>query len=927
MASHAFQFNRTEAEAPRPSSARARVQRPRREPIAPEPSDCGAREHPTDAARYYRQFVNPDLADALERLGMDKCYVRGEGHLLFDAEGNGYLDAISGYGAVPFGHNPDWVWQAVRDHEQTRRPSMAQPSLLLGAGELAEALIRHAPPGMQYVTFANSGTEAVEAAIKACRLATGRLGILSTENAFHGKTLGALSATGRECFQTGSGAPVAGFRHVPYGDADALEQALIEGAAHTAAFIVEPIQGEGGVIEAPFGYLKLARKLCNRHGVLLIVDEIQTGLGRTGALFACLSEGITPDAMTLAKALGGGLLPVAACLLTPRAYTKDFAFKHSSTFAGNALAMGIGLRVLERLTSESEGLLDQVVRRGAYLKRGLREVQRKYSSVVREVRGRGLMLGVELAADRSNIARGVGSFMPLMGDGLPLFAASYLLNVGRVRVAPTLNGASVLRVQPPLTVTQEECDWIVRAFEDVASVMASGKSDRFISHLLPKPEPSPRDSGVFRVADRVVPVAEEGRFAFIVHMLDSKSLVEFDRSLERLAPANLEELAGRFEQSVHPFVGSEVRIESAAGGVARGDFIMLPKTAAQLLRLSPEEALQDVAAAVSLAKERGAKIVGLGGYTSVVVAQNLKALLKLGVGLTTGNSYTVVSAIDAALEAARITGRQLETSRVAIVGGGGSIGSALGSLLAERVASLVLVSREADSASMQSRYAVILARIVRHLARRRAQGVELPAASLGEALSLLPCAEELAENDGRMRLTEGAERRILEQVRELPVRWTTDLASAVAQSDLVFLATSSTEELVKSHMVQPGTVVCNLSRPPNVSDELFRREDVLVIDGGIVEVPGRTSLGFHFGLGEGLAYACMAETMMLALEHHYEHASMGRNLQEATLNRLRGLAGKHGFRLAELRARQRPIDISRWGKKPLVDARARASGG
>lgn len=884
-----------------------------------------ARERYDTAARDYAQFVNPHVSDLLERLRLDKCFVRGDGHWLIDAEGKRYLDAVSGYGALPFGHNPDWVWQAIRDCDQAREPCMAQPSLLPGAGELAEALLRHAPAGLRYVTFGNSGTEAVEVAIKACRLATGKLGILSTENGFHGKTLGALSATGRSSFQEGCGAPVAGFRFVPYGDVDALERALREHAAETAAFIVEPIQGEGGVVEPPAGYLKLARRLCDRHGVLLIVDEIQTGLGRTGALFACLDEGITPDALTLAKALGGGLVPVSACLLSARAYSRDFAFKHSSTFAANALAMRVGLCVVERLTSDGGGLLEHVTREGNYLKRGLCALQRKYSSVIREVRGRGLMLGVELAPDPSTIRRGVGSLMAILEDGLALFAASYLLNVGGIRVAPTLNGSNVLRVQPPLTVTRDECDRIIGAFEELASVIASGQSDRLFSQVfgLRGVESSP--SGVDGVESVRTPVGEgepsEGRFAFIVHLLDNKSLADFDRSLDRLPASALDELSRRFEGAAKPFVASQVRIESVTGQITTGDFIVLPKTAAQLLRLSPEDALKDVAAAVRLGKERGARIVGLGGYTSVV-GQNLRALVKLGVPLTTGNSYTVVSAIDAALEAARITSRKLENNRAAIVGGGGSIGSALAALLAERVASLTLVSREGDPGAMRSRYAIILARVVRHLARRRSQGASFQDASLAERLSRLPCGEELSQNDGRLRLSDGAERRILEQVRDLPIRWTTDLSTTVAQSDLIFLATSSPEELVQSRMVQPGTVICDLSRPANVSEELARRSDVLVIDGGIVEVPGRPDLGFHFGLAPGLAYACMAETMMLSLEHRHEHTSLGRDLQEDTLDGLRMLAGKHGFRLAELRARQRPLDISAWTNRALSAVRA-----
>jgi acetylornithine/succinyldiaminopimelate/putrescine aminotransferase/predicted amino acid dehydrogenase len=875
----------------------------------------------------YTSFVNPHLGELLARLRLDKCFVWAEGSRLVDADGHEYLDAVSGYGALPFGHNPEIVWQAIRDCELAREPCMAQPSLLPAAGELARELLRLAPPGLRQVTFGNSGTEAVEAAIKACRMATGKLGILSTENGFHGKTLGALSATGRAYFQEGTGAPANGFGVVRYGDLDALEQALLERGAETAAFLVEPIQGEGGVVEPPAGYLRGVRRLCDRHGVLLIVDEIQTGLGRTGELFACSSEGITPDAMTLAKALGGGLVPVSACLLGPRACSRDFALRHSSTFAGNALAMRVGLSVLERLTSDGNALVEQVARRGTFLKAGLESIRREHPSVILDVRGRGLMLGVELATDKSMIERGVGSFMSLLGGGLAHFAASYLLNVGRLRVAPTLSGNNVLRVQPPLTVTRDECDWIVRAFRGLAAVMASGQSDRLIAPVLAAREPvPPKTSGIYRASElrAVTPdrEADAGRFAFIVHMLDGKSLAEFDRSLMRFRPSELEELAGRFEDSAKPFVGSTVLIESATGRTARGDFIMLPKSTAQLLRLSPEEALEDVAAAVRLGKERGAKIVGLGGYTSVV-AQNLRTLLKVGVSLTTGNSYTVVSAIEAALEASRITAGKLENSRAAIVGGGGSIGSALASLVAERVASLVLVSRESDAGSMRGRYAMILARMVRYLRRQSSEGANLQENTVAYGLSLLPCGAELPPN-GRIQLNDGLESRLLHEVRDLPVRWTTDLAATAAQSDLIFLATSTPEELLRADMVRPGTVVCDLSRPANVSEELSRRTDVLVIDGGIVEVPGRRDLGFHFGLAPGLAYACMAETMMLALEHHYEHTSLGRDLDERTLDFLRVLATRHGFKLAELRARLRPLDLSAWRARSGVhDVRLR----
>jgi acetylornithine/succinyldiaminopimelate/putrescine aminotransferase len=433
------------------------------------------------AARDYTQFVNPHVSDQLERLALDKCFVRGEGHLLFDAEGNRYLDAVSGYGAVPFGHNLGWIWQAVRDFEHGGEPCMVQPSLLPGAGELAEALIRHAPAGLRYVTFGNTGAEAVALAIAACRAATGKAGVVSTLGGAHGEADGILSGGGRARPQGREAAQTPRCGLVPYGDGDALERALRDQGERTAAFIVEPVQGKGGVVEPPAGYLQHARRLCDRHGVLLVVDETETGLGRTGTLFACLHEGITPDVMTLANALGGGLVPVSACLLSARAYSKDFAFEHASTFAGNGLATRVALRVLERLTSDDERLLEHVTRQGAYLKRGLCAVARDYGSVVRDVRGRGLMLGVELR-DGPPVTEPGAHSPAAWGAGLGLAAASHLLNAGGVRVAPARNGSSVLRVQPALTVTREECDWIIRAFRELASTLASGRTDGLLLH-------------------------------------------------------------------------------------------------------------------------------------------------------------------------------------------------------------------------------------------------------------------------------------------------------------------------------------------------------------------------------------------------------------------------------------------------------------
>ncbi|HBQ26107.1 MAG TPA: aminotransferase III, partial [Syntrophomonas sp.] len=280
-------------------------------------------------------LLNPTLKETLSLFQLDKNYISGQGSYLLDEKGQRYLDFISQYGAVPFGYNPDFIWERLQEVRDKSLPSLVQPSIPQEALKLANMLADCSPGDLCYCTFCQSGAEAVETAIKLARSGTGREIILSTTNSFHGKTMGALSATGKESYQKPFYAPIPGFITIPFNDVEALERIFAEQGSNIAAFIVEPIQGEGGIIEAHPGYLAAARDICTAYGAALILDEIQTGLGRTGRLFACEYENIEPDIMLLAKALGGGLLPLAVCISSPQIWNDDFGMLHSSTFANN----------------------------------------------------------------------------------------------------------------------------------------------------------------------------------------------------------------------------------------------------------------------------------------------------------------------------------------------------------------------------------------------------------------------------------------------------------------------------------------------------------------------------------------------------------------------------------------------------------------
>jgi len=339
---------------------------------------------------------------------------------------------------------------------------------------LAANLARLAPGDLCRVFFCNSGAEAVEGALKLARAATGRTRFIYCENSFHGKTFGALSVTGRSKYQKPFTPLLPDCVAVPFGDPEALEKELATEKA--AAFIVEPIQGEAGIILPPPGYLSEARRLCTKYGTLLIADEVQTGLGRTGAVFACETEDIVPDVLCLAKSLGGGVVPAGAYITTDQLWKKaygtlDKALLHTSTFGGywgNGLACAVGIAVLEVLVEED--LPGQAREKGAYLLQALQALKDKYP-LVKDVRGRGLLIGLELADAGGGLLKKLsfGALDKLAEEYLGTMVAMEMVIKHRVATIYTLNNPNVIRLEPPLVVSREQIDYAVRALESVLS--------------------------------------------------------------------------------------------------------------------------------------------------------------------------------------------------------------------------------------------------------------------------------------------------------------------------------------------------------------------------------------------------------------------------------------------------------------------------
>ena len=383
----------------------------------------------------YRRYVNPPLARVMKLSG-SPIEVRAEGSTIWDQNGKAYLDFAGGYGVFTLGHRHPRVLAAVR--EQLDRIALSGKTMFnVLLGRASKRLAELAPGDLEISFWCNSGTEAVEGAIKLARVATGRKKIVSTHDAYHGKTFGALSASGREAFQTPFRPLLADVAHIRFGETDGLDEAL----ADAAAFIVEPVQGEGGVNVPPAGYLRAVREACDRTGALFIADEVQTGFGRCGYRFGCDRDGVVPDLMTLAKGLSGGVVPVGAYIarspIWMRAYGKA-PLIHTSTFGGSELACAAALAAMEVL--ESERLVENARERGEQLLAGCAEIAAEFPQVVARVRGLGLLVGVELRSE------GYGGWI------IP-----EMLKHG-VTAAWTLNQQRVIRLEPPLVVSSEEIE-------------------------------------------------------------------------------------------------------------------------------------------------------------------------------------------------------------------------------------------------------------------------------------------------------------------------------------------------------------------------------------------------------------------------------------------------------------------------------------
>ncbi|MEN6545569.1 MAG: aminotransferase class III-fold pyridoxal phosphate-dependent enzyme [Armatimonadia bacterium] len=395
----------------------------------------------------YKRHVNPGIATIVKFMGFETVEWTAEGCYVYGPEGEKYLDCLGGPGVFTFGHRHPKIVAAVK-HQLDEMPLSSHLLLDPVLAEAAEAIAEITPGDLNYTFFCNSGAEAIEGALKIARMHTARPHFVCAQGAFHGKTFGALSASGRDVYKTPFQPLLEGFSHVPFGDAEAIRAAVTD---KTAAVLLEPVQCEAGIIVPPPGYLREVRKICDQAGALLILDEIQTGFGRTGKLWACDHDGVTPDMMTLGKALGGGVMPVGAFVARPEIWKvfHDNPYIHTSTFGGNPLACRAALAAIEVLREQNTVQL--CADRGAELLAGIRGVAAEFPQLIQEVRGQGLLVGAQFAdADIGN--------MVIAG-----LAQQHILT------AFSLNRPEVIRLEPPAVIISDEISTVVAAFRQAVA--------------------------------------------------------------------------------------------------------------------------------------------------------------------------------------------------------------------------------------------------------------------------------------------------------------------------------------------------------------------------------------------------------------------------------------------------------------------------
>jgi acetylornithine/succinyldiaminopimelate/putrescine aminotransferase/predicted amino acid dehydrogenase len=636
-----------------------------------------------------------------------------------------------------------------------------------------------------------------------------------------------------------------------------------------AALFFEPVQGEGGIHPLDGDSLRAFIEICQKDGVLVVADEIQCGLGRAGTFLACEQYGVEPDVVLLSKVLGGGLAKVSAMAVDSRLYIDDFSLQHASTFAEDEFSCRVALEVLDIISSDHFGLLVDIESLGAKLIDALNRLRHKWPTVIHDVRGRGLMLGVELAEQSTNPS----AFLRAVeaGGALAGLVSGWLLNVEQIRVGPALRESKTIRIQPSAYMSENEIPRIIAALDRVCQLIATGDSlslTNFI-HKEGESESNPISCGLVKAIQPVnhkvgtsfvrahaKPKTEIPRVAFLGHFIDPEAIAGWDPALSKLSNAGSVGLLNKIGRWGGHFPSISFDVESATGQKVEAIVYVWANMAEDYLAALTDRRMMkrfqaEIRDCMDEAISEGCTSVGFGGYTSIVT-RACRDVVNPEIRVTSGNSLTVGMAIEALISESVARGIDISSERVAIVGATGNLGWVMAHLLNGLVGELVIVGRP------------------------------------GSEPRLNKLKYELEHS------TAGTQ----------SIKITSDLASLKTSRVIATCSNAATPIVTPGHIIDGPAVVLDLAVPGDAHPSLVDNPNLSVLRGGIVALPDNNQSsplvlpGWH--LPRGLTYGCIAETLLLGLEAIDEDYSCGPILP-GQVRRIMSIASNHGFTLGQVK--------------------------
>ena len=945
----------------------------------------------------YSKYVKTAVAEVLEATGQAVYYHRGVGNNLYYRNENGdevpVLDLLGGYGAVILGHNhPDIIQEAQR-LLTSDVPMHAQFSLREPAGRLAERLneiMMPATGGEAFnVTFANSGAEAVEAAIKHAELdrvmrleklledidshldqvelqvrkghvsiasdifahsdirdyvfdtrsfAELRAGIIghngtklalhrpvfvALECSFHGKLLGTVQLTYGKVFRRPFQFLGLKVRFVAHDDVNALDKIVEEEQSFLydleivdnrvqlvtralpvfSAFIVEPIQGEGGINCLSVDFGRALRKTCNQLECPLIIDEIQSGMGRSGTFLASSAIGLKADYYTLSKSLGGGIAKISATLIRNSHYRWEFSLLHSSTFAEDEFSCGIALKTLELLEADNGAQYALISQLGERLLAIFSRIKDDYPDIIVSVRGKGLMLGIEFAKQDHSTSQILKTTAAI--DSLGYVIAGYLLRIENIRVAPPASAPNVLRIEPSMFLSDADLLHIDSAFRRVCSILRYQDTLHFVYPIACPGKALPRiDILDFRVAEQqAAPSAKPAvKVAFINHLISPEWLPDVEPALQGLDNEVLREFILKMAVDKRTAPYEPVRIRSPLG--IEVDFILYPlcvvseQMMGYLQSGKLDEIREEIQERLDTARQDGCEIAGLGMYTSIVT-NNCLSLRTNGMALTSGNALTIAMGLEAVEQASRATSIVLSKATVAVVGATGNIAATYSTMLGGQAGRVLLIGSGRDGS--KNRLLRVAYDIYEEIAQSLLLNPDAVTSDLVAAVRELGLVREWLKSG---QAPDHAGKRIAEAMaaaygENAFIVLSTEIQDT-RQAEIVICAANADQPFLNAASFRESAVICDIAVPNNVIATIGElRPDLHYLKGGIVATPNGESLALSARafLQAGQLFACMAESAVLGLAGIRQHYSYGQ-VNSNQVREIGALAKLHGFRLS-----------------------------